>query len=164
VAEWGPALTRWQVELSRLSEHEQTLAQLSAQQQQQQQQLARHQQALAQREEADLPLQQAEASASQQRQQAEQALTSLEAEIGSAALRTALAQHQQQRGPRQQLTLLAAQWRSLQPLRTQRQQKLAQLNLPIDTVIKRLKDHSGSGKAVVRDADDGVFHDPGIFH
>lgn len=31
-------------------------------------------------------------------------------------------------------------------------------------VIKRLKDHSGSGKAVVRDADNGVFHDPGIFH
>jgi len=31
-------------------------------------------------------------------------------------------------------------------------------------VIKRLKDHSGSGKTVVRDADDGVFHDPGIFH
>jgi len=127
VADWGPALMRWQAELSRLSEHEQTLAQLSAQQQQQQEQLARHQQALAQREQAALPLQQAEASASQQRQQAEQALTSLEAEIGSSALRTALAQHQQQRGPRQQLTLLAAQWRSLQPLRTQRQQKLTQL-------------------------------------
>ncbi|PLR24136.1 exonuclease subunit SbcC [Pantoea endophytica] len=127
VAHWGAELTRWQAEIARLDEREQTLTQLIAQHQQQRSQLEQHQQAQAQREQAAQPLQQAEAQAAQQRMQAEQALTSLEAEIGSAQLRDALTQHQTQRPARQQLNLLAAQWRALQPQRLQRQQKLAQL-------------------------------------
>ena len=127
VADWGAELTRWQAEIARLDEREQTLTQLIAQQQQQRSQLEQHQQAQAQREKAAQPLQQAEAQAAQQRLQAEQALTSLEAEITSASLRDALAQHQTQRAARQQLSLLAAQWRALQPQRLQRQQKLMQL-------------------------------------
>lgn len=127
VARWGGELARWQAELARLEEREQTLTQLSAQQQQLQSQLEQQQQALQAREQAAQPLQQAEAAAQQQRQQAEQVLTSLEAEIASPALRTALAQHQQQRGARQQLSLLAAQWQTLQPQRQQRQLKLQQL-------------------------------------
>ena len=127
VADWGAELTRWQAEIARLAEREQTLAQLSTQQQQQRVQLEQHQQAQQQRENAAQPLQQAEAQANQQRQQAEQALTSLENEIGSQALREALTQHQQQRGARQQLNLLAAQWRTMQPQHVQRQQKRVQL-------------------------------------
>ena len=127
VAHWGAELTRWQAEIARLDEREQTLKQLIAQQQQQRNQLQQHQQAQTQREQAAQPLQQAEAQAAQQRLQAEQALTSLESEIASPQLRAALTQHQAQRAARQQLSLLAAQWRSLQPQRVQRQQKLAQL-------------------------------------
>ena len=41
--------------------------------------------------------------------------------------------------------------------------RFSKIELEAD-VVKRLKDHSSSGKAVVGDADDGVFHDPGIFH
>jgi len=53
--------------------------------------------------------------------------------------------------------LLKLMDRSIQP------HGFSKIELEAD-VIKRLKDHSSSGKAVVRDADDGVFHDPGIFH
>lgn len=127
VADWGAELTRWQAEIARLDEREQTLTQLNAQQQQQHSQLTQHQQAQAEREQAAQPLQQAEAYAAQQRLQAEQVLTSLEAEVSTTQLRSALAQHQTQRAARQQLSLLAAQWRSLQPQRLQRQQKLTQL-------------------------------------
>jgi exonuclease SbcC len=127
VAHWGAELTRWQAEIARLDEREQTLTQLHTQQQQQRSQLEQHQQSHVQREHAAQPLQQAESHAAQQRLQAEQALTTLEAEITSSQLRDALAQHQTQRNARQQLSLLATQWRSLQPQRLQRQQKLAQL-------------------------------------
>ncbi len=127
VAHWGADLPRWQADMARLAEREQTLTQLGAQHQQLHAQLAQHQHTQQQRENAAQPLQQAEVQASQQRQQAEQALTSLENEIGSQSLREALAQHQQQRGARQQLNLLAAQWRSMQPQHAQRQQKLTQL-------------------------------------
>lgn len=129
VAHWGAELPRWQSDITRLDEREQSLTQLAAQQQQYRVQFTQQQQGMSEREQALKPLQAAEAQASQQRQQAEQALTSLEAEIGSAPLRDALAQHQQQRAARQQLSLLAAQWQSLQPQRLQRQQKLAQLQL-----------------------------------
>ncbi|QDY41172.1 SbcC/MukB-like Walker B domain-containing protein [Candidatus Pantoea soli] len=125
-AEWGPALTRWQADLARLSEREQTLAELAHRQQQLQQQVTALQQAQAERERAARPLQQAEAQASQQRQQAEQALAALEETASSGGLRDALARHQQQRAARQQLALLAAQWRTLQPQRAQRQQQLTQ--------------------------------------
>ncbi|WP_343553634.1 SbcC/MukB-like Walker B domain-containing protein [Pantoea sp.] len=127
VADWGGELSRWQADIARLDEREQTLTQLQQQQQQQRSQLEQHQQAYAQREQAAQPLQKAEAQAAQQRLQAEQALTSLEAESSSEQLRAALAQHQTQRAARQQLTLLAAQWRNLQPQKLQRQQKLVQL-------------------------------------
>lgn len=125
-AEWGPALTRWQADLARLSEREQTLDELAHRQQQLQQQVTTLQQAQAERERAARPLQQAEAQASQQRQQAEQALAALEETASSSGLRDALARHQQQRAARQQLVLLAAQWRTLQPQRAQRQQQLMQ--------------------------------------
>ncbi|WP_058973906.1 SbcC/MukB-like Walker B domain-containing protein [Type-D symbiont of Plautia stali] len=127
VASWGAELTRWQADIARLEEREQSLAQLTAQQKQQHTQVTQQQQAITEHAQALQPLQQAEAQASQQRQQAEQALTSLEAEAASSQLREALALHQQQRPARQQLSLLAARWQSLQPQRQQRHQKLTQL-------------------------------------
>ncbi|NIF00040.1 AAA family ATPase [Pantoea sp. Acro-805] len=127
VAHWGAELPRWQAEVARVDEREHVLSQLVAQQQQLQAQFTQQQQAIAERERALRPLQQAETDASQQRQQAEQALTSLEAEISTAQLRDALALYPQQRAARQQLSLLAARWQSLQPQRQQRQQKLAAL-------------------------------------
>ena len=127
VALWGPELTRWQADIARFDEREQALTQLRAQQQQQNALLTQQQQAIAEGDRALQPLQQAEAQASQQRQQAEQALTSLETAVNSTALRAALAQHQHQRAPRHQLSLLAARWQSLQPQLQLRQQKRAQL-------------------------------------
>ena len=127
VAHWGAEITRWQADIARLTEREQALTKLAQKQLQQRSQLEQLQQAQAQREQAAQPLQQAEAQAALQQLQAEQVLTSLENELSSSQLRTALAQHQKQRPARQQLTLLAAQWQSLQPQRLQRQQKLVQL-------------------------------------
>ena len=126
-AGWGPELARWQADIDHLEGREQTATQLAEQRQRQRQQLAQQQQALAAREQAAQPLAQAEAESRQQREQAEQALTSLENQQRSADLRDALARYQQQRAPRQQLTLLAAQWQSLQPQRIQRATRLKQL-------------------------------------
>jgi len=126
-AGWGPELARWQADIDHLEGREQAATQLAEQRQRQRQQLAQQQQALAAREQAAQPLAQAEAESRQQREQAEQALTSLENQQRSADLRDALARYQQQRAPRQQLTLLAAQWQSLQPQRIQRATRLKQL-------------------------------------
>lgn len=105
VASWGEHLTRWQSDITRLDEREQTVAQLRHQQQQQQQQLDQLQHALTARQQAAQPL-------------AEQETRDI------SQVRDALAQHQAQRALRQQLALLAAQWRALQPQQQQRQQKL----------------------------------------
>ncbi|WP_313683621.1 AAA family ATPase [Pantoea sp.] len=106
VAEWGEHLARWQADIARLDEREQAIAQLSNQQQQQRQQLDQLQQAFSARQHAAQPV----------------------AELGRqhdiSQVRDALTQHQAQRASRQQLSLLAAQWRSLQPQQQQRQQKL----------------------------------------
>jgi len=126
-ADWGPELARWQADIDHLEGREQAATQLAEQRQRQRQQLAQQQQALAAREQAAQPLAQTEAESRQQREQAEQALTSLENQQRSADLRDALARYQQQRAPRQQLTLLAAQWQSLQPQRIQRATRLKQL-------------------------------------
>ncbi|WP_145339269.1 AAA family ATPase [Pantoea sp. PSNIH1] len=142
-AGWGPELARWQADIGHLEEREQAATQLAGQQQRQQQQLAQLQQTLAAREQAAKPLAQAETESRQRREQAEQALTSLENQQRSADLRNALARYQQQRAPRQQLTLLAAQWQSLQPQRVQRAARLTQLQqsyLQGEETLQKLRD------------------------
>ncbi|ERK07826.1 Exonuclease SbcC [Pantoea sp. AS-PWVM4] len=105
VAAWGEHLARWQSDITRLDERELAVTQLSNQQQQQQQQLDQLQQAFAARQ---------------------QALPAAPPAIDQ--VRDTLAQHQVQRASRQQLTLLTAQWRSLQPQQQQRQAKLDTLS------------------------------------
>ncbi|QGY28215.1 AAA family ATPase [Pantoea cypripedii] len=127
VADWGEHLSRWQADIARLDEREQAVTLLESQLKQQQQHHDKLQQVHITRQQAAGPLQQADAAASQACLQAEQALASLEAQHPLQQVRDALALHQAQRPARQQLTLLAAQWRSLQPQHQQRQQKLYSL-------------------------------------
>ena len=139
VAGWGDLLGGWRERFQQQQQLQSSLSALQARRVTQQQQHDEQQQQLDGLTAQAAPLEKALAHTAQQVSQAEQALTALQQQQPSQALRLQLEQLQQQRSLRQQLAVAASTLRPLSQRYAQQQQELETLDRQIQQQTQQLE-------------------------